>query len=288
MRKTSTFLLIAALLTCAAVVSASAGVLEVFQINLENVVDARLGSTVDVSIQYVSGSEIFNSFDFLVSFDADNLTLIDALPGNAIQVCGWEDFHFEQVPCPGCEKQLYRIWATADLDNGAQHPSCLSTYGELARLRIKMPVSPSFAGEMFNVDFYWQECGDNTLMNVAQDTTYYGKFVFDHSGSERTGIDPNLGGTPPDCIAPDDIVPIRAINYFSGSVTLSTELGLFGDVNGDGRVNISDATYLIAYIFYAGPPPQDYLSGDLNMDGNTDIADALFLLDYIFGLVTPG
>jgi hypothetical protein len=258
--------------------------LEVFQMKIDNVADASLGSTVDVSIEYLSGSEVFAEYSFLVSFAAADLQLLEALPGDAITACGWESFVFQQEPCPGCDEQLWRITAVADVEDGDNHPACLSTTGELARLRIKMPVDTNLAGELFTIDFYWLDCESNVLGNPAADTTYFGKFIFDHLGADRTGLDPNLGGPLPGCVAPDGVVPVRGINYHSGSVTITSELGLFGDVNGDGKINISDASYLIRYIYYAGPPPQDYLLGDLNMDGVTNVADAVFLFGYLFGL----
>lgn len=287
MKRKFAVLLVSTFFVVALAVPTVASPLEVFEIGIDNVADATLGSTVDVSIRYLSGSEIFSGFDFLVSFDAVHLDWVGGFPGDAITACGWEDFSVQQIPCPGCEKQFYLISAVADIEDGNNHPTCHSTFGELARLRIKLPVSESMAGELFAIDFYWEDCGSNILTNPAADTTYFGKFIFDHAGSERTGLDPNLGGTLPGCVAPDGVVPVRSINYYSGSITLSSELGLYGDINGDGRVNIADCVYLIRYIFYNGPPPQDYLSGDVDMDGATNIGDALYLLDYLFGLVTP-
>jgi hypothetical protein len=55
-----------------------------------------------------------------------------------------------------------------------------------------------------------------------------------------------------------------------------------GDCNGDGTANISDAVYLIAYIFSGGPPPDPLLSGDANCDGTPNISDAVYLISYIF------
>lgn len=264
-------------------VTATADVLEVFEIDIDNVQNVGLGQTVDISINYLSGSEIFTSYSFLVSFDATDVQFVDALPGDVLNNCGWEQFTVTPVACPGCDVQLYEIDAVADIDNGDHHPSCFSDYGELAKLRLKMPVGEAYAGNTYDINFYWNDCSNNSLVSVAGDTLWHGKFIYDHLGDDITGLDPNLGGTIPGCIAPDDIVPIRGINYRSGSVTLTTELGLFGDVNGDGIVTISDVTYLLAYIFYGGPDPQDYLGGDIDESGVVDMSDVLYLFDYIFG-----
>jgi hypothetical protein len=55
-----------------------------------------------------------------------------------------------------------------------------------------------------------------------------------------------------------------------------------GDANGDGAVDISDAVYLIQYIFAGGPAPNPLLAGDANCDGAVDISDAVYLIQYIF------
>jgi hypothetical protein len=59
-----------------------------------------------------------------------------------------------------------------------------------------------------------------------------------------------------------------------------------GNANGDGAINISDAVYLIAYIFAHGTAPGDcnYAlgRGDANGDGVVNISDAVYLIAYIF------
>ncbi len=55
-----------------------------------------------------------------------------------------------------------------------------------------------------------------------------------------------------------------------------------GDPSNDGSVDISDAVYLIQYIFAGGPAPNPLASGDANGDGSVDISDAVYLIQYIF------
>lgn len=57
---------------------------------------------------------------------------------------------------------------------------------------------------------------------------------------------------------------------------------LCGDANNDGSINISDAVYLIAYIFASGPAPNPLLAGDANCDSAVNISDAVYLIAYIF------
>jgi hypothetical protein len=56
----------------------------------------------------------------------------------------------------------------------------------------------------------------------------------------------------------------------------------YGDANGDGTVDISDAVYLILYIFSGGSAPEPLEAGDANCDGGVDISDVVYLITYIF------
>ncbi len=55
-----------------------------------------------------------------------------------------------------------------------------------------------------------------------------------------------------------------------------------GDANGDALVSISDAVYLINYIFAGGPAPDPLESGDANCDSQVSISDAVYIINYIF------
>ncbi|MFH2056613.1 MAG: dockerin type I repeat-containing protein [bacterium] len=55
-----------------------------------------------------------------------------------------------------------------------------------------------------------------------------------------------------------------------------------GDANGDAIVNITDAVYLIQYIFNDGPDPVSVEAGDANCDGIVNITDAVYLIQFIF------
>ena len=56
-----------------------------------------------------------------------------------------------------------------------------------------------------------------------------------------------------------------------------------GDADNSGAINISDAVYLIAFIFSGGPASVPVAAaGDANCDGMGNISDAVFLIAYIF------
>ena len=56
-----------------------------------------------------------------------------------------------------------------------------------------------------------------------------------------------------------------------------------GDADGDGLANVTDAVYLLDYIFNSGPAPDPLLAGDCDCNELVNISDAVYLIAYIFG-----
>ncbi len=73
-------------------------------------------------------------------------------------------------------------------------------------------------------------------------------------------------------------------------ITLVPAAYLNGDVNHDGIVNVSDAVYLINYIFAGGPYPIPWAAGvHIDPSATVSISDVVFLINYIFaGGPAPG
>ncbi len=57
---------------------------------------------------------------------------------------------------------------------------------------------------------------------------------------------------------------------------------LSGDADHSGAITISDAVYLINYIFSGGPAPCPLRNGDSDCSGSVTISDAVYLISYIF------
>ena len=57
---------------------------------------------------------------------------------------------------------------------------------------------------------------------------------------------------------------------------------LCGDADGSGSINISDAVYLIQYIFAEGPPPDPLAAADSDCSGGINMSDVVYLIQYIF------
>jgi hypothetical protein len=55
-----------------------------------------------------------------------------------------------------------------------------------------------------------------------------------------------------------------------------------GDANHDNFVNVSDAVYIINYIFVGGNPPNPMAAGNVNCDIGVNVSDAVWIINYIF------
>jgi len=79
---------------------------------------------------------------------------------------------------------------------------------------------------------------------------------------------------------------VKAEDQYGGLTWSSNVLNFWtmicGDANNDKDVNVSDAVYIINYVFMGGDPPQPIEAGNVNCDGDVNISDAVWLLNYVF------
>jgi hypothetical protein len=58
---------------------------------------------------------------------------------------------------------------------------------------------------------------------------------------------------------------------------------LCGDASGDTKVNVSDAVYIINYVFVPGSPgPDPFEAGDASCDTKVNVSDAVYIINYVF------
>jgi M6 family metalloprotease-like protein len=55
-----------------------------------------------------------------------------------------------------------------------------------------------------------------------------------------------------------------------------------GDANGDRKVNVADAVYLINYVFKSEAAPNPVIAGDANKDTKVNVGDAVYVINYVF------
>ncbi len=55
-----------------------------------------------------------------------------------------------------------------------------------------------------------------------------------------------------------------------------------GDANGDDEVNVSDAVYIVNFVFVSGQAPDPMESADVNCDTEVNVSDAVYIINSIF------
>jgi FG-GAP repeat/Dockerin type I domain len=73
----------------------------------------------------------------------------------------------------------------------------------------------------------------------------------------------------------------RAYVYVLGTTDVCADY-VCGDANTDLTVNVSDAVWIINYVFVGGDPPDPLDSGDANCDGTSNVSDAVWIINYVF------
>ncbi len=75
---------------------------------------------------------------------------------------------------------------------------------------------------------------------------------------------------------------VKAKRWAAAHLYTAGPLFVPGDADGSGGIDISDAVFLIGYIFSGGAAPNPLDAGDANCDHSVDISDAVYLISYIF------
>lgn len=90
-----------------------------------------------------------------------------------------------------------------------------------------------------------------------------------------------LDGTLGQPVAGESSSPNFALNagYWQNFAAASYTCG---DVDGNNQIDITDAVFLVNYIFASGAPPDPLERGDVDCNNQVDITDAVYIVNYIF------
>ena len=73
----------------------------------------------------------------------------------------------------------------------------------------------------------------------------------------------------------------------SYTIAIIDQAFICGDANSDNKVNVSDAVYVINYVFAHGNPPDPLISAEVNCDGRVNVSDAVYIINYVFSGGNP-
>ena len=184
----------------------------------------------------------------------------------------------QDEPQPSIPGQFDSV-VVADLVIGAQYFFCIRTYDEAGNLS-GLSNSPLLTAESpcFIIDIDTVGCGAVYLDPISECYRYADTVMLTAQPCENdsfSGWSGDIeGSNNPVSIVVTDNINVTA-EFTSGFIP--------GDANGDGRVLLSDITYLINYFKGIGPGPFPYLAGDANGSCIVEGADATYLLTFFRG-----
>jgi len=127
----------------------------------------------------------------------------------------------------------------------------------------------------FNTPEAWRDGGIYPRPRLA--STWAG----DHASSLR-GVEPAQVETDDPSGDPHQYQRARAVWELMFEIKRDSTFYQCGDVNSDGLIDLSDAIYLLNYLYRAGPAPSPLEVGDCNCDELIDICDVVYLINYLF------
>ncbi|HVP36248.1 MAG TPA: S8 family serine peptidase [Terriglobales bacterium] len=111
------------------------------------------------------------------------------------------------------------------------------------------------------------------------------KYILERSALDRIGQTDDGMGNLEDITGFDYYYGWGLVNAL-GALTAQVSFGR-GDVNEDGVVSVTDAVYMVNYLFKRGSRPHPE-KADTNCDGKVNVSDVVFLVNYLFkGGSTP-
>ncbi len=133
---------------------------------------------------------------------------------------------------------------------------------------------------------------DGSSIGIDYDTIVDTSYFLCVQGTDTCLIWIEISGPPADSIAIDTIIQptidTNAVFIFDGEIYIIRTCcsGFRGNVDGDGvdQITVSDLSYLVDYLFKAGPQPPCPEEGDVDGSegGGPDVADLSYLVDYLF------
>jgi|GEM_PF-4875399 len=252
--------------------------------NIDTTCEVRYDTTllggVDDNFSTANGAEPVSASPALVQF----LTT----PGNC---SGGQLASFDQADVDRCFGQSF-------VGNWCNPPCCVIGARLYGRVKALSSSTPGNDGMNFG---NWQ-AGAASVWGIALNSVVN---LLTTTGTPKDGswdygdvmsFDLDLANLPPNGYNVTSVMPLFHSGGFDVWIQDDTEIDylrlvlticcenpyVFGDANHDGGIDISDAVYLIAYIFSGGSAPSPLLAGDANCDGMDDISDVVYLIAYIF------
>jgi hypothetical protein len=252
-------------------------------------------------------AEPIGGFDFLIGYNYLALLFRGAELGPDLADCGWEYFTYRYIDLGGDEypQRAVRLVGMADVNNGTHHPdwACLngSDRDTLATLTFGVGNDRTLLCTFQPVQFYWRDCGDNTISTADGDSLAFSQRIYDPDGKQIQDFyqgPPGFFGAHDSCLGVDwgRVTPFRSVDYVNGGIQIECidSIDVHGDLNLNGVSNeIADAVMYVNYFMDSVSAFGNHVEGsiaasDVNADGIIlSLEDLVYQIRIIVGDARP-
>jgi len=187
----------------------------------------QLIDTVDISIE--SSGKPIGGVDIKIGFDSPALEILEIIPGEIPDSCGWKFFNSRDVSFKTSAEAPIGVWqilAMAEFGGDTVSAVCygFDRKASIAKLVIHVDSSQIDleTDSMLQIFFYWEDCGDNTVTNISGDSLYLSAELNDKRSAPSAL--PSRIGAPASCINPKaQNKPVRGVVFESGGVVVNSD-----------------------------------------------------------------
>jgi len=200
----------------------------VIQISTLRVEDMKLDDTLDLIVE-ANGIEIGGCL-LKLAVASDVIDIVDILPGELADSCGWEMFDARQITSDvqTGPREVWQITVMAQGISDRKKTVCFGfdRPGVLARLVLSSAHRPSVSDTTVEVFFYWESCRDNALSD-RKGASLISDSVMDVLPviyTTERDVFPTRRGSPPVCVSPRaKNAPRRQVEFRNGGVEFKFE-----------------------------------------------------------------
>jgi len=279
-----------------------------FIFNIQEALDADIGDTVLIAVNKIAGTTTpIDGFDMLVTYNPDQLTLLNAEPGGLIEGGVFEYFNARDGYLIDNGDSIYAARIVAIQEDGqdpVNYNPPITANGEL--IRMYFVVTDPYPCADCLIRFLWFDCGDNIIsvpdFPPGDSVPGYilSQSVFNYNGvpvTDSMGFLPSLGGFPDTCFGYIGLDPVlRFADYYGGNIK-TAGCGQFSD---RGDLNLNGIPYELADLFifadyfmiglgaFTIDMEAQVAATEINNDGITlTLADYICMIRVIEGEIIP-
>ncbi len=193
--------------------------------------------SIEVFLQNNDLSYLIDEFNFVIHFDTSMVYFGSAVPGALFEECQWEEFSFRYTAAGNIYISLKADTLSTDDFYGSYIEG---KDGVLMKLHFIIKNDPALECIYSMVQFYWEDCLDNTAQLLGDSEILLSDKVFQFFVPiDEDSEFPTYLGAPDICI---DSNNLRKIYFYDGGI----DIACGNPIDRRGDVNLNEIAYEIA------------------------------------------